>query len=80
MPAMTSSGDNTEVVALASPHFSPGREARARRWLYSQGERESGRAGVPVGTSSTPKQLCRVQRSEYRQIRVRSRELVRNAG
>ena len=95
--------------------------------MYSQGERESGRAGragprrsaggtlsqanemppafrfwragkpwmacpahkrsrdceaqwVPVGTSSTPKQLCRVQRSEYRQIRVRSRELVRNAG
>ena len=35
---------------------------------------------VPVGTSSTPKQLCRVQRGEYRQIRVRSRELVRNAG
>ena len=35
---------------------------------------------VPVGTSSTPKHLCRVQRSEYRQIRVRSRELVRNAG
>ena len=29
-----------------SPHFSPGREARARRWRQRQGERESRRAGA----------------------------------
>jgi len=70
----------------------------ARR-LNSQGERESGRAGVleqyraslrskrqfqselaKQAASSTPKNLCRVQRSESSQIRVRSRDLVRNAG
>ncbi len=40
-------------IGFASPEISPIREARARRWLVSQGERESERAGVPVGTSST---------------------------
>ena len=87
----------------------PIREARAQRWLHSQGECESGRAGragdrLSAGgtssrragkpltacptckrntdcvaqqafdsTSRTAQHLCRVQRSECRQIRLRSR-------
>jgi hypothetical protein len=37
----------------ANPKISPIHEARAWRWLFSQGERESGRAGVLDSTSST---------------------------
>ena len=39
--------------SVPGPKISPIREARARRWLFSQGERESGRAGVLDSTSST---------------------------
>ena len=52
--------------------------------MSSQGERESGRAGVldPMSNnlgSSTPKNLRRVQRSENSQVRVRSRESVKSS-
>ena len=52
----------------------------AQASIFSQGERESGRAGVLDSTSSTPKHLCRVQRGENSQIRVRSRASVKFSG
>ena len=56
--------DSGPMPITFGPKISPIREARARRWSncrllrklapFSQGERESGRAGVLDGTSSTP--------------------------